>query len=453
MEQLSFVCKELNTKLDRIEQRSQRDGKATFHNLGHALDLDLLRTCAGSLDGSKAVGVDGLSKKHYSENLEKNLSHLLTRVRNGSYYPKPSRMVDIPKADGSMRPLAISCFEDKVVQEAVRRILERVFEPQFLECSYGFRPGRNAHQALASLDKRLLQERCHVAVDIDLRKYFNTIPHKPLGRILQRKVKDRRLLYLIIKLIKAPTLGNDGVLKQNEVGSPQGSILSPLLANIYLHVVLDDWFAQVNQEHFKGSGHMVRYADDVLFTFNCKVDASRFHKQLMERLTTYGLSVNASKTNIIACGSKVAKVYAKQGKKMPTFTFLGFLHVWGRSKNRKRNEIFWRVKRRTDPKRFRKKLKEITTHLMKYRHDKKLIPYTISVVRGYLNYFAVNDNGRRVRQFLRAVKRILFRALNRRSQKRSFTWPRFQQVLDLYRYPKHVPLVNLFFVSKRYTSR
>lgn len=453
MKQHSIANKELNTKLDRIEQRSRKYPQATFNNLGHAIDLDLLRACFYSLDARKAVGMDGITKKQYERKLESNLSEILKKIRNGSYYPKPSRIVEIPKADGSKRPLAISCTEDKIVQEAVRRILERIYEPHFLDCSYGFRPGRNAHQALADLDKRLLKESCKSAVDIDLKKYFNTIPHKPLGRILQKKVKDRRLLYLIIKLLKAPTLDKDGMPQRNEVGSPQGSILSPLLANIYLHYVLDEWFVQVNKELFRGTAHMVRYADDVLFTLGNKEDAFNFHKALIVRLQAFGLTLNEAKTRIIPCGSKVARWYAEAGKKMPTFTFLGFMHVWGKSKNRKRNELFWRIKRQTDSVRFRKKLAEIKTHLMKYRHSKNLIPYTIAIVRGYMNYFAVNDNKRRIAMFLRAVKRILFRALNRRSQKRSFTWEQFQKVLDRSGYPKASILVNLFFDSKSYAMR
>ncbi len=189
MKQHSIANKELNTKLARIEQRSRKDPNATFNNLGHALDLDLLRACFYSLDAKKAVGVDGITKERYGRKLEENLQDLLRSIRNGSYYPQPSRIVEIPKADGSTRPLAISCTEDKIVQGAVRRILEQIYEPHFLDCSYGFRPNRNAHQALADLDKRLLKENCQAAVDIDLRKYFNTIPHKPLGKILQKKVK------------------------------------------------------------------------------------------------------------------------------------------------------------------------------------------------------------------------------------------------------------------------
>lgn len=415
--------------------------------------MDLLRACFHNLDAKKAVGMDGITKAQYERKLETNLQDLLKRIRNGSYYPKPSRIVEIPKADGSMRPLATSCIEDKIVQESVRRILERIYEPHFLDCSFGFRPGRNAHQALANLDTRLLKENCQAAVDIDLRKYFNTIPHKPLGKILQKKVKDRRLLYLIIKLLKTPTIDKNGKTQRNDIGSPQGSILSPLIANVYLHYMLDEWFIHVNRDHHKERVHMVRYCDDVLFTMGSMEEAEIFHKRLINRLKDFGLSVNESKTRIIPCGSRVARRYAQAGKKMPTFSFLGFLHVWGKSKNRKRNEIFWRMKRRTDPVRYRKKLEELKRYLMKYRHNKRLIPYIISVIKEYMNYFAVNDNIYRIKSFLKVVKRLLFRALNRRSQKRSYNWERFQKVLDLNGYPQPSVLVNLFFASKSYSVK
>jgi len=263
----SIEIKILQTKLNRVEVRSRRDRKAVFNNLGHLINPAMLRECFHSLDGSKAVGIDGVTKAVYGRNLDENLKQLLMKIRKGAYQPKASRIVEIPKADGSTRPLAISCFEDKIVQEAVRRILERIYEPIFLKCSHGFRPGRSCHSALAALDRSLMNAGSGAVLEIDLRKYFNSIPHEPLIRFLRMKISDQRFFYLIIKLLKAPVMGSDGMTMRNEIGSPQGSILSPLISNLYLHYVLDIWFSWLNDRQYGGKASMVRYADDAAFTF------------------------------------------------------------------------------------------------------------------------------------------------------------------------------------------
>jgi RNA-directed DNA polymerase len=438
----------LYTKLDRIEQRSRRDRGAVFNNLGHQISLDLLEACFHSLDGSKAVGIDNVTKEQYEQNLEENLRKLLIKIRRGSYHPKASRIVEIPKSDGSRRPLAIACFEDKIVQEAVRRIVEAIYEPVFLECSHGFRPGRGCHTALIALDKRLWGQSCGAVLEIDLRKYFNTIPHEPLIEILKAKITDRRFLYLIIKLLKAPTLNETGVAVRNEVGSPQGSILSPAIANIYLHHVLDTWFSWINESQLGGSAHMVRYADDAVFNFRSIAQAEQFRVLLEKRLAEYGISLNEAKTKVLISGQREAARCKRLKLQMPTFTFLGFLHVWGISVNRKTGKEFWRVKRRTCPKRFKKKLSEIKVDIRKNRHKKDLIARVVRVTRGYLNYFAVNDNGKRITQFIQEVRRLLFKYLNRRSQRRSFTWSQFKEVLRKEGFPEARILRNLFFVSK-----
>jgi len=296
---------DLQTKLDRVEQRSRRDQKTVFNNLGHILNLEMLRTCYHSLDGSKAVGIDGIRKEKYGEKLEENLARLLSSIRTGSYHPRASRIVEIDKVDGSKRPLAISCFEDKIVQEAVKRILERIFEPMFLNCSHGFRPGRDCQSALVALNKHLMDKSCGAVLEIDLRRYFNTIPHEPLVRMLESKISDKRFLYLIIRLLKAPTL-KDGLPERNEIGSPQGSILSPLIANIYLHYVLDLWFAWQNRRKFGDSASMIRYADDVVFTFRSLPEAESFRTELMERLNKFGISINESKTRALVNGPREA---------------------------------------------------------------------------------------------------------------------------------------------------
>lgn len=393
MSQHSKVAKTLPTKLDRVERRARQDSRCVFNNLGHIIDVELLRQCFMGLDGNKATGIDGINKDTYGRGLENNLKRLLGEIRNGSYHPKPSRIVEIPKVDGSKRPLAISCFEDKIVQEAARRVLERIFEPRFLDCSYGFRPGRNAHQALAAVTRNTMdRKRCRALVDIDLRKYFNTIPHEPLVKILRFKISDERFLHLIIKLLKAPTLDENGVARRNEVGCPQGSILSPLAANIYLHYVLDTWFEKENRMQLCGEGRMVRYADDVVFTFPSLMHANKFLDLISKRLGQCGLSINNEKTRVIICGPIVAEHHARQNDQMPSFTFLGFIHVWGKSRNEKQNKEFWRIKRRTCPKRFRAKLKEVTSYIKRNRHQKTLVPHMKLVTQGYLNYFAVTDN-------------------------------------------------------------
>jgi len=292
--------KVLPTKLDRIERRARESGSNTFNNLGHVLDLELLRESYGRLDGSKAVGIDGMTKEKYGENLEERLQALLRKIRQGSYRPRASRIVEIPKADGSKRPLAIACLEDKIVQEAAREIVERIFEPRFKDCSYGFRPNRNAHMALAALENHLRDGRnCRALLDIDLRQYFDSIPHRQLIQILETKVKDERFLRLIVKLLKAPTLAASGQEIANEIGSPQGSILSPLMGNIYLHYVLDQWFEKANVAHFGSQARMVRYADDVVFTFASSAQAQAAKVLITERLAVGGLMVNETKTHII----------------------------------------------------------------------------------------------------------------------------------------------------------
>lgn len=436
------------TKLDRVERRSRQDKSTVFNNLGHLIDLELLRKCYNSLDGNKAVGIDGISKEVYGKNLKDNLQELLLKIRRGNYHPKPSRIVEIPKVNGGSRPLAISCLEDKVVQEAVKRILERIYEPLFLDSSYGFRPGRDCHMALAALGKYLGSWGCGAVLEIDLQKYFNTIPHKPLEKMLRAKINDERFLRLILKLLKSPILNAEGKAERNEIGSPQGSILSPVISNVYLHHVLDTWFDWINTKQFGGSARIVRYADDAVFTFRSTVEAERFKRQLVRRLNEYGIKVHEGKTAVLPSGKREAIRRDKLGLRMPSFTFLGFLHVWGISVNQKTGERFWRVKRRTCPKRFRKKLAEIKAYIRKHRHKKDLLIRMKRVTQGYLNYFAITDNEKRIYEFVNEVQRLLFKWLNRRSQKQSFDWQRFQLALKRVAFPEARILKQPFFNSR-----
>lgn len=435
----------MSTKLDRVELRSRRDRETVFNNLGYLIDLDLLRGCFDNLDGNKAVGIDGITKEEYGKNLAENLRQLLLKIRRGDYHPQAMRIVEIPKTSGGKRPLAISCFEDKIVQEAVKRIVERIYEPLFVEYSHGFRPGRDCHTALVALGNHLWSYDSKAVLEIDLQRYFNMIPHEPLIKMLRAKISDERFMRLIIKLLKAPILNEDGKTEQNEIGSPQGSILSPLLSNIYLHHVLDTWFGWINARQFGRRMRMVRYADDAVFTSFHVKQAERFRTLLAKRLNEYGIKLNEEKTAVLLSGEHEAKRHAELGLRMPSFTFLGFLHVWGSSWSHKKGKRFWRVKRRTCPKRFRNKLAEMKSFIRANRHEKDLIERVKRATQGYLNYFAITDNQKRIRQFVYEVRGMLFKYLNRRSQRCSYDWDQFTVLLQEHKFPEARILRKPFF--------
>jgi group II intron reverse transcriptase/maturase len=332
--QHSTVHQTSSTKLARVEVKSRAEKGCVFNNLGHIIDLDLLRECHRSLDGSKAVGIDGVSKEAYGKNIEENLSDLLGRIRRGTYAPRPSRIVEIPKLDGTTRPLAIACVEDKIVQEACKRILERIYEPIFLPESFGFRPGSSPHKALVALNWHLNSWSNGAVVDVDLRRAFDTIPHKHLEEMLRRKISDARFLHLILKLIRAKIVSGDGVPTEATCGVPQGSILSPLLCNVFLHHVIDEWFREYNRQFLAGRGTLVRYADDLVMTAANVAEAQRLHDSLAQRVLSFGMSLHEGKTRVIPSGQFEAKQAASRKSRLPGFTFLGFLHVWGKSRVR-----------------------------------------------------------------------------------------------------------------------
>ena len=260
------------------------------------LDLDLLRECYHKLEWKKAIGIDGASKATYGQRLEERLQDLLTRIRRNAYKPQASRLVEIPKEDGSSRPLAISCFEDKIVQQSVSKILTAIYEPLFLPSSYGYRERTNGHEALRALMKYSNQNPMGATLEIDLRKYFNSIPHENIMRLLSEKITDKRFLGLVEKLIRAPVMEN-GKEAINRVGCPQGSIVSPILSNIYLHYVVDSWFEEIRKSHIKGRSNMVRFADDMVFVFQHKAEAEKFYSVLPKRLAKYGLTLHEEKSS------------------------------------------------------------------------------------------------------------------------------------------------------------
>ncbi|MEI8281449.1 MAG: reverse transcriptase domain-containing protein [Armatimonadota bacterium] len=436
-----------STKLQRVGELSVHDKDLVFNNLGHIISIEWLRDLYRQLDGSKAIGIDGVSKESYGTNLEQNLSDLIKRIRRGQYLPKLARITEVPKEDGSTRPLAISCLEDKLVQLAASKILSKIYEPLFLPSSYGFRPGLNCHDALKALIQATYKMQDGAVVEIDIRKYFNTIPHGPLFELLGKKIGDQRFLKLLDVLVKAPTL-QDGKILANESGSPQGSILSPILANIYLHHVIDEWFAAISKSHLKGNALEIRYADDMVFVFQYASQAEKFYKVLVKRLGKYGLEIHNEKSRLIPSGSRAAARAHAIGERIPPYKFVGFTCYWGLSLGGK----FWRLKVKSRSDRKRAKLAGLRQFLEQNRNTSDtphLMSRVKAVVRGWANYHAVSDNQRQVSSFIYESKHILFKWFNRRGGRKRWNWKRFVQLLEKINFPTVPKLVSLYPTPNR----
>lgn len=429
------------TRLKRIGEKSADNKQQVFNNLGHLLNSDMLKGQFQRLDGSKAVGIDRMTKAAYGEHLDENIQYLMVRIRRGTYHPKAARLTEIPKEDGSKRPLAISCIEDKLVQLAVSDILSRIYEPLFLPCSYGFRPGLNCHAALRTLQQQTFRNWNGAVVEIDIRKYFNTIPHIEMMNLLRKKISDRRFLRLIEVLIMAPIMINK-VISSNVSGCPQGSILSPVLANIYLHHVIDEWFDEISRSHIRGRAEMVRYADDMVFTFQYPKEAKRFYEVLPKRLNKYGLELHSDKSQLISAGHVAAMRADLSGKRLLTFNFLGFTCYWGKSR-----KGFWRLKFTSRKDRFAAKLKGLRDFLRKNLNttDIRLVLNTvIRVVRGWINYHSISDNQRRIEQFIYQSKWIIYRWFNRKGGHRRLTWEKLNFILKMLNYPSRWKIHSMF---------
>jgi RNA-directed DNA polymerase len=379
------------------------------------VNVENLRQAFHALDGNKAIGIDGISKAEYAKNLESNLRSLVTRLHIGTFRPMAKREVLIPKANGKTRPIAISCFEDKLVEWILGKLLESAYEPIFIRNSFGFRPRRSADDAIkASYNILKDNKRPHV-VEIDLARFFNTVPHKKLMKCLRKRINDRKLLGLVARFLSVDILAKSGERTETEVGTPQGSVMSPILANIYLHYALDTWFV----ENF-GSQEavIVRYADDAVFMFSKEARAKEFLELLRVRLTEYGLALNEDKTAIVDFTKGLEHV----------FHFLGFTFYWNHRKGW--NKINLVVKTQVD--KLAKKIQEFTEWVKLNRsrmNRKKLWSIVAAKLRGHYNYFGYFCNRSKLSHFYFAVIGALFKWLNRRSQRKSFSWSKFKQLL------------------------
>lgn len=401
-----------------IEKANKTDGKV--QNLASYIDVELLKSIHKRMDKNKASGVDKVTKAEYEVDLDNNLKKLVARMKDGTYRPNPTRRVYIPK-DGStkMRPLGISCYEDKLVENAVAQILTMVYEPKFYPCSYGFRPGRSCHMAVREIIEMVQYRKTNYVVEADIRSYFDTIPHDWLMKMLEHDIADRKFLEIIWRFLKAGVMEN-GKYLDSESGSPQGNGASPVLANIYLHYILDNWFDVIVQRQCQGQCYLIRYADDFVCCFQNKYEAEVFRQRLEARFAKYGLRLAEEKTKILEFGRFAEENRRRRGEGKPeTFDFLGFTFYCGLDGKKG----FFRCRVKTSKKKFRSKVLRMKEWIKAHRMTQvgELIKKINEKLAGHYQYYGVTDNTREVKNFRNATSWLLFKWLNRRSQRRSYT--------------------------------
>lgn len=377
----------------------------------------------------KAVGIDGVTKEEYSKELEANLDKLEQSLKSKSYRPKPARGIEIPKGNGKTRPLSIYSYEDKLVQEALRRILEAVFEPCFYEEMMGFRPNRGCHTAIKFTSIMLEKRKTGWVLDADIKGFFDHLTHDWIIRFVESRIKDPNITRLLRRLLKSGII-KDYVYEGTEEGAGQGSVCSPILANIYMHYVLVWWFKEKIQPNLKGYSGLVVYADDFVVCFQYKSEAERFYDKLKKRMKIFGLEMEESKTRLIEFGRFAIQDRNARGAGKPeTFDLLGFTHYCSQGKGGR-----FRVKRKTSRKKFAKKCKEVNQKIkaMRTMHLADIFKKMNQILTGYYCYYGITDNGRSLYKMLNKVEQMLFYWLNRRSQKRSYKWKEFHELLKVF---------------------
>jgi len=420
-------------KLTLIAEHAMRDPQKQFTSLAHLLNVDYLRYCFFSLNRNKAEGVDNVGWYDYNEGLDERLNCLVERLKKKKYKPIPALRVYIPKDDGGQRPLGISAIENKIVEKGIKIILESIYEQDFVDFSYAFRPNRNCHQALNELDDLIMRKPANHIVEADIKGFFDNVSHEHLMDFLRIRIKDSSLLHLIGKFLKAGYI-DDGLLVTSDKGTAQGSILSPILANIFLHYVLDMWFEKVVKGNVNGFCGIIRYADDFVCVVQYEHEAERIETALQNRFNRYGLEIHPEKSRRISFGRFESQNAKRQNRPANTFDFLGITHFCDKTR-----KGAFKLGRRTSCKKFIKKCKEMTKWLKAVRNLKKLKEWwktLISKLRGHYQYYGVSGNFNRIDAFYKHTIRMLHKWLNRRSQKKSMNWEKFNNYLDHYPLPK-----------------
>ena len=431
---------DVSTKQQRIAELAKSSPELSFTSLNHYLDLDWLGEAYRRLRKESAPGYDAQTVEDYGERLDANLPSLLERAKSGRYFAPPVRRAHIPKGAGKeTRPIGVPTTEDKLLQRAVAMLLEPIYEQDFLDCSYGFRPGRSAHGALEDLWRQSMDLGVRWILDVDIAKFFDTLDHAQLRKLLQHRVRDGVITRLVGKWLNAGVL-EQGTVHYPEQGTPQGGSISPLLSNLYLHYVLDLWFATEVQPRLKGRTFMTRYADDVVMGFECQEDAERVLRVLPKRFAKYGLTLHPDKTRLVAFGRPNRQAAERPG----TFDFLGFTHYWGRSR-----KGAWVIKRKTARARFNRGLQRLGEWCRFHRHRPVAEQHAKlrQKLLGHFAYYGITGNGLWLQKFREAVKKLWQKWLSRRSRGAPMPWERFTHLLRRYPLPP-ARVVHSIYVAK-----
>lgn len=426
----------VSTKLQRIAQLAREDPKRALVSLAHHIDMDMLPEAYRRTRKDGAPGVDGQTAADYEENLEENLRSLLDRFKSGRYKAPPVLRVYIPKGSdpAKKRPIGMPTFEDKVLQRAVAMVLEAVYEQDFLDCSYGFRPGRSAHQAVRDLWQGLMAMKGGWVLEADIRSFYDQLDHSQLRSFLDQRVRDGVLRRALDKWLKAGVM-EEGNLSHPTTGTPQGGVISPLLSNIYLHKVLDEWFEATVKPRLKGRAFLIRFADDFVLAFEEERDARRVSEVLPKRFEKYGLSLHPDKTRLVRFDQPHRQVELgrpQRHEEPRSFDFLGFTHYWGKSRRGQ-----WVVKRKTASDRSTRFLRQLNQWCQDNRHAPLAWQHAqlLSKLRGHSGYYGITGNSRSLSSLHHWVKRIWCKWLNRRSRTSHLTWERFNLLLERYPLP------------------
>ena len=431
----------METKLERIADKSRNEKRPIFTSLYHLINEELLKKCHRELDGNKAEGIDNVSKKEYAEDLDENIKDLVIRLKNKAYKPAPALRVYIPKDNGKMRPLGISIYEDKIVQLALKKILEAIYEPKFQDNMYGFRANNSCHKAIKYVHKSISTTRINYIVDADIKGFFDHIEHEWMIKFIEYNIKDPNIIGLIKKYLKAGIM-DKGKYVATEEGSAQGNIISPVLANIYMHFVLVLWYKEVIEKRAEGENFLVVYADDFIAGFQYQREAQAYYEALKKRMSKFGLELESSKSKIIKFGKFAEQNRKALGQGKPeTFDFLGFTFYCSRTRQGKPC-----IKVKTSKKKFKQKAKAMKVWLYENRDTKvsELMGKLRIKLLGHYRYYGISHNSTMIGTFRHRTIEYLFKVLNRRSNRKSYSWEGFNEMLKYYKLPYPKIYFSLF---------